>query len=272
MSGPELPPPPWVIAHRGASGERLENTVESCALAVAAGAPMIEVDVQLSADGEPVVIHDWDLRRLGAGRRSVERLTAAELAAVPLALPGRSFGVAPAEAATGPPLRGFAPTLAGLLGALPADFPLNLELKRRRADREGSAAALAVVTGARRNVLFSSFDHELLVAVARALPAASVAPLEADDASALVAAGARLGAWSLHCHRRLASASLIAAARDAGRHLLVYTVNDPDVARALFTSGVAGVFSDWPAQLLAALDGGPPTPRARNLGPPPAVS
>jgi glycerophosphoryl diester phosphodiesterase len=272
MSGLDLPPPPWVVAHRGASGERLENTIASCALAVAAGAPMIEVDVQLAADGEPVVVHDWDLRRLGAGRRSVERLTAPELAAVQLALPARSFGGLPAGAATAPPLRGFAPTLAGLLGALPADFPLNLELKRRHADREAFAAALAVVAGDRRNLLFSSFDHALLVAVARALPAALLAPLEADDPAALVAAGARLGAWSLHCHQRLATAGLIVAAREARRHLLVYTVNDAATARALFASGVAGVFSDWPAQLLAALAGARRPPHARHAGPPPTVS
>ena len=65
MSGVELPPPPLVVAHRGASGERLENTVEACLLAVEAGAPMLEIDVQLAADDELVVFHDQDLARLG---------------------------------------------------------------------------------------------------------------------------------------------------------------------------------------------------------------
>ena len=255
VRGLELPPPPWVVAHRGASGERLENTLASCALAVEQGAAMIEIDVQLAADGALVVIHDWDLRRLGAGRRVVERLTAAELAAAELSLAARSFTPL-SSAATAPPLRGFSPTLAAVFATLPAGFPLNVELKRRHADRERFAAALGAALGGHRNVLVSSFDHELLAAVARALPAVPLAPIEAHDAAALVAAGSRLGAWSLHCHRRLATAELVATARAGASHLLAYTVDQPVMARALFDLGVAGVFSDWPGQLLAALQPG----------------
>ena len=248
--GVELPPPPWVVAHRGASGERLENTLESAALAVQLGAPMVEVDVQLAGDDEPVVVHDWDLERLGAGRRVVERLPAAEIVRQELRLAARSFAAAPTAghvAATSPPLRGVTPRLAALLAALPPAYPLNLELKRRHADRGRFAAAVAAAVGDRPNVLVSSFDHELLAVVAAVAPSLALAPLEGHDPAALVAAGERLGAWSLHCHRRLASRELAAAARAAGRHLLVYTVDEPAAARELFALGVAGVFSDWRA-------------------------
>ena len=275
----DLPPPPWIVAHRGASGERLENTLDSCLRAVELGAPMLEVDVQLAGDGELVVIHDWDLERLGAGRGVVVELGAEEIVARELVLAARPYGGATATAgatrgagdpgtneppgsaaeaitaggsAALAPLRGVAPRLSALLAALPAGYPVNLELKRRRADRARFAAAFAAAVGARPNVLVSSFDHELLAAVALAAPALALAPLEAHDAAGLLAAGERLGAWGLHAHRRLATADLAAAARAAGRHLLVYTVNEPATARELFALGVAGVFSDWPAQLLAA--------------------
>src|SRR5204863_913962 len=52
-----------VIAHRGASGTRPENTLASFRHAQALGAHMVELDVQLSRDGAVVVIHDWTLRR-----------------------------------------------------------------------------------------------------------------------------------------------------------------------------------------------------------------
>jgi glycerophosphoryl diester phosphodiesterase len=141
---------------------------------------------------------------------------------------------------------------------LPPGYPLNLELKRRRADGARFAASLAAAIAGRPNVVVSSFDHELLAVVRAALPDAALAPLARDDAATLLAAGDRLAAWSLHCHRRLADGALSAAARAAGRHLLVYTVNDAADALALFDLGVAGVFSDWPAQLLAALRAGHP--------------
>ncbi|MDX1815073.1 MAG: glycerophosphodiester phosphodiesterase, partial [Thermodesulfobacteriota bacterium] len=50
--------PPIVIAHRGASRRALENSLEAFSLSLADRADMIEFDVRLSADGEPVVIHD----------------------------------------------------------------------------------------------------------------------------------------------------------------------------------------------------------------------
>ena len=226
-----------MIAHRGASGELLENTLEACLRAVALGAPMIEVDVQLAADGELVVVHDWDLRRLAGDRRVVERLGAAELAGVALALGAR---------------RGTAPALRALLAALPPGYPVNLELKRRHAAPARFAAALAACVAGRGQLLISSFDHALLAEVASTIPGVPLSPLERDDPERLLAAGERLGAWGLHCHRRLATAALAREAAGAGRPLLVYTVNAPREARRLFALGASGVFSDWPDRLLAA--------------------
>jgi glycerophosphoryl diester phosphodiesterase len=236
------------VAHRGASGELLENTIGACLRAVEVGAPMVEVDVQLTADGVPVVVHDWDLGRLSADRRVVEELSAGELGAAALALDSR---------------RGNAPTLRALLRALPPDYPLNLELKRRRAPRERLAAAVAECVAHRRQVVVSSFDHDLLAQVGAALPGVPLSPLEAHDAERLIAAGESLDAWGLHCHRRIASAALADAARTAARPLLVYTVNDSADAAALFAFGASGVFSDWPGRLMAALGKRPgPAPPA----------
>ena len=52
-----------VIAHRGSSAEAPENTLPAFEAAVRRGADAVELDVRLTADGAPVVIHDETLDR-----------------------------------------------------------------------------------------------------------------------------------------------------------------------------------------------------------------
>jgi glycerophosphoryl diester phosphodiesterase len=67
------------IAHRGASAYEPENTLRAFERAIDMGATMLELDVHLSRDGHPVVIHDADLSRLTAGGKRVAELTLAEI-------------------------------------------------------------------------------------------------------------------------------------------------------------------------------------------------
>ena len=73
-------PRPLVIAHRGASAHQIENTLPAFRDAVAAGADVLELDVWLSADGHPVVIHDPTLERTMEAEGRVSRRSRAELA------------------------------------------------------------------------------------------------------------------------------------------------------------------------------------------------
>jgi glycerophosphoryl diester phosphodiesterase len=63
-----------VIGHRGASGHAPENTLPSFALALAQGADALELDVHLTADGTPVVLHDATLDRTTDRRGPVAAL------------------------------------------------------------------------------------------------------------------------------------------------------------------------------------------------------
>src|SRR3989442_1449681 len=58
---------PLVVAHRGASARAPEHTIAAFELAVASGADALELDVHLSKDGQPVVIHDFTLERTTDG-------------------------------------------------------------------------------------------------------------------------------------------------------------------------------------------------------------
>ena len=66
VDGTSRPSQPLVIAHRGASGSRPENTLSAFQLAVEQRADMIEIDLHFSRDDEIVVRHDSDLTSLGA--------------------------------------------------------------------------------------------------------------------------------------------------------------------------------------------------------------
>jgi glycerophosphoryl diester phosphodiesterase len=237
-----LPPPPWIVGHRGAAGEAPENTLPSLLLAVEQGADMVEVDVQLTADGELVAVHDWDLTRLAGVPLVVEEATVSALRPHPVG----KLGGAPC----------WIPRLAEILGALPPAMPLDLELKRRRADRERLAEALLATlaaAGGRHRLLVSSFDWHLLATLRRRAPALALAPIADRHPERLLAAGRELGAATLHCHRRLATRALAGTARRARRPLLAYTVNEPRAARRLFAVGVTGIFTDHPGALRRAL-------------------
>ncbi len=73
---------PWIIGHRGASGEAPENTLAAFRLALQQGADLIETDVHLTADGVPVVIHDHSVDRTTNGHGLVGELTLAQIKAL----------------------------------------------------------------------------------------------------------------------------------------------------------------------------------------------
>src|SRR5919197_335566 len=128
-----LPPPPWIIGHRGASGESPENTLESFQLAVTQGACLIEMDLQLTADGHIVVVHDWTLERLAKSQLKVETSTLIELSDQNIALHFRPS--APKQSM---------PTLSEVLRVIPERIPLNLELKFLKAKASEYIHTLAV--------------------------------------------------------------------------------------------------------------------------------
>jgi glycerophosphoryl diester phosphodiesterase len=126
-----------VIAHRGASGEYPENTLLAFRRALEQGADGLELDVRVTADGVPVVIHDPTLERTTNRRGQVGQLSLSQVR----------------EAAAGEGER--VPTLAEVLDAFPAT-PLIVEIKDRVAARPVLAALRARDAG--RRVLVGAFQ------------------------------------------------------------------------------------------------------------------
>ncbi|MDI7864005.1 glycerophosphodiester phosphodiesterase [Rhizobiaceae bacterium n13] len=136
------------IAHRGFHDMNKtvwENTLSAFSRAIDAGYA-IECDLQLAADGVPIVFHDDDLQRLCNIPGDVRQRTSQELGM--LAVGGTGDRI---------------PTLKQLLDLCQGKVPLVLELKGRKDDDEGFAAAvLDVLEGYKGQVALMSFDVWLL--------------------------------------------------------------------------------------------------------------
>jgi glycerophosphoryl diester phosphodiesterase len=240
--------PPAVIGHRGAAARAPENTVAAFRAAAAAGVGWVEFDVRLSRDARPVVIHDATLERTTDGRGRVADHDAAALGRLDA---GSWFDVR----FRGERLPGLGEAIAAL-GAL--GLGANIELK---ADRDREAALAAAVVAEVRTAwpvtlappLLSSFDMAVLAAardLAPELPRAlCVSAIPADWRARLDA----VGAVAMHAAVRRLDRARTEAVIAAGVPLRVYTVNDGGRARRLLARGIAGVFTDDPKSVVAAV-------------------
>jgi glycerophosphoryl diester phosphodiesterase len=145
-----------VIGHAAAAGEAPANTLAGVRACLDAAADAMEIDVQLAADGVPVLMHDLTVDRTTNLRGPIRSFTAAQLAA--------------ADAGRGEPV----PTLDSVLDLVAGRFTVMCELKadpaRPSPDQELVENVLAVVRARQAEswTAIHSFDPEI-VALARSL-------------------------------------------------------------------------------------------------------
>jgi glycerophosphoryl diester phosphodiesterase len=230
---------PQVIAHRGASGTCPENTLAAFRRAAAMGAHMIELDVQLTGDGEVVVLHDDTLDRTTDGCGVVRIRTFAELRRL-------DAGAWFAPAFGGERI----PSLAEALAA--TTLPYNVELKAGcSADLEARTLAVVREAGALGRVIFSSFDPACLARMRSLTADAELAVLWTRRAVApAIALAQRVRARGLHLRKTAVSPATLAAAGAAGLPVRVWTVNEQRDFAALARLGAAAVFTDYPDRFL----------------------
>jgi glycerophosphoryl diester phosphodiesterase len=228
------------IAHRGASGEFPENTLAAFAAAIDAGAQMCELDVQLSADGVAVVIHDDTVDRTTDGRGAVASMSLAELRRLDA---GRKFGARFAGTAI--------PTLDEVFNLAKGKCGLNVELKG--AGVEGEVCRLVRGHNAIGNTIVSSFDWDALAAVRSLEPALRLGVLADRAVGAMMEAARRLRAVSINPRYELVTAAIVKRAHDAGLKVFVWTIDKPARMRRMIAMGVDGIMTNYPARLAALL-------------------
>lgn len=227
----------FIWAHRGDSRHAPENTLAAFRAAEAAGADGVELDVHLTRDGVPVVIHDDTVDRTTAGQGAVARKRLREL---------RRFD---AGSWFGPSFAGERiPTLEEVLIWAEARLKLNIEIKTAEA---GRAVLCLVGAHPRARVLVSSFDHRLLEKIRGS---ASVIPLGFLSDSPFphreIARAAECSAESFHPRHDRISGPAISACRRYGMTVYPWTVDEVPRFRQLKRSGVDGVFTNDPGALV----------------------
>jgi len=228
---------PLIIGHRGASAEAPENTLAAFALAQAQGADGIEFDVQLSADGWPVVIHDSKLERTTNGQGRVQQMTLVQLQELN-AGEGQSV-----------------PTLDEVFETLGPNFLYNVELKTAALRDNGLAAAVADRIQSHhveRQAVVSSFNPLALRWARRHLTQSTwVAHL--IYVSGLKYKYLLAPSQAVHPHYRLVDAGYMDWARKMGWRVHTWTVDDPAEAQRLANLGVHALITNQPKLIRSAL-------------------
>jgi glycerophosphoryl diester phosphodiesterase len=220
-------PRPIRSGHRGAAGLLPANTLPSYAEAVRLGCDVVEVDVQPTADGTLVLVHDNEIL-VGGVRRPVASLTLAELRAVNPQLPTLAEALAL--------VRDRAVPLLDLKGT---GFEVQLGLAVRQA-------------GVRRAIVCGR-PLESLIATHRANPeVATSLTLDVRDLEAIDAAQIRaLSTDAVTVNYRRLTPPLINQFHEAGITVFAWTVDDPASMLALVANGVDGITTNRPDLLIA---------------------
>jgi glycerophosphoryl diester phosphodiesterase len=232
---------PRVIGHRGAAKWAPENTLASFFSAADCGVSWVEIDARLCKGGIPVVFHDDTLDRTTNGMGLVLEHRLDELRSLDA---GRWFSPHFWEEPI-PALDEALQTISRL------GLGVNIEIKHDPANAEQTALEVMKIAGRvwpeeAPPPLYSSFSEAALWAVRRQSPEARIGYLAKRFDPLHLEAALALGAETLNLAASFISPIHIQAANQAGLQVLAYTVNDLEEAKALWSLGVAGVFTDDP--------------------------
>lgn len=231
---------PWVrIAHRGASGSAPELTRAAIERALDLGVDMVEVDVQVTRDGHPVIIHDDTLERTTAGTGLVRDWNWQELRELDA---GSWFSPAFASQRL--------LDLEGLIALVRGRARLNVEIKAPSSDWQTLLPRLLADLdggGVLDSTVISCFDMDALRAVRRASADVRIGVLwYLPDWEGAWRVVEELGARTIHPYAGSVEPRLFAEAAARGVEAYVWTVNDPGEMRRLIAWGAAGIMSDHP--------------------------
>jgi len=235
--------PTWVIAHRGASADCPENTLAAFDEALHQGCDGIELDLQLSRDGLPVVYHDRTLGPADPGKRRVGQVDFTELAQLDVG--GQHI-----------------PSLDEVLERYGQRTRLLLEIKTREGRAGGerhrqlarTAVRMVLQRGLEENVMMLCFDREILAVCAAEAP--GIRRVQNLKPPPLLTRGLRERAaslWALSVDLRTLTSRFAAAARRDGVTLLAFTCNTEKSLASALAAGAVGVMTDRPAWLAEQL-------------------
>ena len=233
---------PYIWAHRGADGYAPENTMPAFELAAQMGADGIELDVQLSKDGQVVVCHDERLDRTSNGKGWLKDYTLEELKYLDFS--GGDDKYAGVQI----------PTLKEVLElAKNTGMYLDIELKTQKFTYPGiekTCIDLVKEAGCENQVIFCSFNHLSLQKIRLLSYEMRIGYLYLHASPSIVSFAKKLGVDALHItHRNLLSAGLLENCRECGIEINAWTVNKDSELRLCAAHGVNAVITDYPDRI-----------------------
>jgi glycerophosphoryl diester phosphodiesterase len=239
---------PIIFAHRGASAHAPENTLASFRLAADQGAPAIELDVKLTADGEIVVLHDPTLDRTTDGHGLLVEHSLAQVRELDA---GSSFS---AE------FKGERiPTLGEVFEEVGRRVYINVELTNYSTSHDDLVPRVVELVrkhGMQDRVIFSSFLPQNLSKARKLLPEVKLGQLALEGLSGWVfrsVIGNLFPHEAVHPYYTDVNQALVKRVHRQNRLVNVWTVDDPQEMKRLFGLGVDGIFTDDPALALKTL-------------------
>ena len=233
-----------IYAHRGASGDAPENTLEAFELAVKAGADGVELDVHICRSGEIVVAHDETVDRVSDGTGRIRDMTLSELKNLHFNRTHPEYKDARL------------PLLSEVFGLLrPTGLGINIELKNSIFDYPDLERRVLEEAGrdfSLDRILFSSFNHHSMLRMKQLAPSVPCGLLY-DGVFVRPWEYARsLGVEAIHPHYSevVMPGGECAFAHEAGIRVNTWTVNTPEAIAAVLREDADILITNYPAQAL----------------------
>jgi glycerophosphoryl diester phosphodiesterase len=233
------------IAHRGASSYAPENTFAAFDLALELGARELEFDVQESADGELIVIHDDTVDRTTDGTGAVTGLTLDALRRLDA---GTWFDRRYADERI--------PTLAGVLERYATRARLHVELKGKTSLLTGKTVESIRRHGATGAVTLTSFQRERLVEARTCAPELPAGWLVRSVDDGVVAAARELKLAQLCPRADIVTSELVQRLHGAGFEVRAWGVGTEALMERVVRAGADGMTVNFPDRLIAYLGRG----------------
>ena len=237
-SGKDESMKPLVIAHRGASRDEPENTLRAFETAIRQGAQMIEMDLQITGDGQVIVLHDETLDHTTDRKGRVDRLTLSE--------------IKQADAGKGERI----PTLTETLDLTLGQVRLYLEIKDPRAARP----TLETIRARRceADVMLASFDLNLMRDLGREIADIELGLILGSESWNPLIRWREAFPWVslrkinyqvLSLQAAICYPYLARKIKRQGKKLFVWTVDEPAEISRLIDLGVDGIVTNVPGML-----------------------
>ena len=237
----DLDHPVAVTAHRGSSMDAPENTLSAIRQSIADGADYAEIDVQETADGEIVLLHDTDLMRIAGVNKKIWQMTYAE--------------IKPLDAGSwfAPKFKGeHIPTLDEALALSGDKIKLNIELKFNGHEKQLVESVVKIVRDHKfgPRCVITSLNYGKLGKVKNLDPTLKTGLIIARFIGNMFQADTDI----LSLSSRIVNADVIAAARKRQKEVHVWTINHPAAMSRFINLGVNNIITDFPAELISIID------------------